>query len=173
MTELMLVRTNAKNPSSLQHSPARCRRFLQWADTPVGPRIVWEFGYFIKNWKMAFMCRGNNDWAWKGLKEKMGRSLLPPAHPKSLDFGQGLGQRRSQRPGIWRQEKTGLSTSPWLLRCPHLHPWVLSSHLQLPRSLPQPRGRSSLCPQTHTHTQRTRPSFQAANGLLQTQCCCK
>lgn len=48
MTGLMLVQTNVKKPSSLQHTPAHGRRFLQWADTPAGPRIVRIWILFFK-----------------------------------------------------------------------------------------------------------------------------
>lgn len=37
----------------------------------------------------------------------------------------------------------------------------------------QPRYRSSVCPQIHTHSHKTRPSFQVANALLHTECCFK
>lgn len=96
---------------------------------------------------------------------------------RALGKAWGLGQRRTQRPGIWRQEKAGLSTSLWLLRCPGppCTPgcWAPTSSSRCPCSLPRPRRRSSLCPQIHTHAQKTRPSCQAANALLQTECCFK
>lgn len=38
---------------------------------------------------------------WEGLKEKTGRSLLPPAHPTSPGFGQDMGFGPEKESKTW------------------------------------------------------------------------
>lgn len=46
---------------------------------------------------------------WKGFGEKMGRSLLPPVHPESLGFGQGMGfgTENNSKTQTWDLEMNG------------------------------------------------------------------
>lgn len=181
MTELMLGTNWRKNPlqpathpSTLQGSP------VSWHSWRAKSRLrIWILFFFslIEIWHLCaedIMIEYG-----RVLRKRRGGlcRLQRTLNHRALGKAWGLGQRRTQRPGIWRQEKAGLSTSLWLLRCPGppCTPgcWAPTSSSRCPCSLPRPRRRSSLCPQIHTHTQKTRPSCQAANALLQTECCFK
>lgn len=153
MTELMLGtnrRTKplqpATHPSTLQGSPVSWHSWRAKSSL----RIWILFFFFFFNWNMAFMCRGYNDWVWEGLKEKKGRSLLPPAHPQSPGFGQGVGFGPEKDSKTW-DLKTGEGRAEHQLVAaevsrPPLHPWVLSAHLQPPLPLQPPPAEAQILP---------------------------